>query len=161
MSPLNTHTNDCTIESLTQYNKNVASSNLQENSDDLTWEEESNSQDHNLDEMIVEVEDEEYLYARVKKETTGKKEKKKVYKKTSSSKHNKPQTRLDSKKPLKIILQIFKKRFTLQSIKNFLNKSNINLQQNYTGDENLPYICHMGDHLCHMVTFYLPYIVIW
>ena len=30
-----------------------------------------------------------------------------------------------------------------------------------TGDENLPYIRHMGDHLCHMVTFYLPYIVIW
>ena len=36
-----------------------------------------------------------------------------------------------------------------------------NTRDTYTGDENLPYIRHMGDHLCHMVTFYLPYIVIW
>ena len=37
----------------------------------------------------------------------------------------------------------------------------IYLSRTYTGDENLPYIRHMGDHLCHMVTFYLPYVVIW
>ena len=43
MSSLTTHKNDYTIESLTQNNENIASSNLQEDSDDLSWEEESNS----------------------------------------------------------------------------------------------------------------------
>ena len=43
MSPLPTHKNDYTIESSTQNNENVASSNLQQDNDDLSWEEESNS----------------------------------------------------------------------------------------------------------------------
>ena len=43
MSSLTTHKNDYTIESLTQNNENIASSNLQEDSDDLSREEESNS----------------------------------------------------------------------------------------------------------------------
>ena len=30
-----------------------------------------------------------------------------------------------------------------------------------TVDEDLPYIRHMGGHLCHMVNFFLPYVVIW
>ena len=70
-----TNQNNYNLDSLTQNNKNIASSKLQEDSDDLSWEEESESHDHNLDEMIPEKEDEDDLYTKVEKEKTGKKEK--------------------------------------------------------------------------------------
>ena len=34
------------LDSLTQYEDNISSSNLQVDSDDIAWEEEANSQDH-------------------------------------------------------------------------------------------------------------------
>ena len=34
------------LDSLTQYEDNISSSNLQVDSDDIVWEEEANSQDH-------------------------------------------------------------------------------------------------------------------
>ena len=94
-----TNQNNYNLDSLTQNNKNIASSNLQEDSDDLSWEEESESHDHNVDEIIPEKEDEDDLYTKVEKEKTDKKEKKKINKKIFLLKPNKSQTCLGSKKP--------------------------------------------------------------
>jgi len=94
------------LDSLTQYENNTASSNLQMDNEDLSWEEENNSLDQTND-MIVdnegeededEEEDEDDLYTKVDKEKRGKKDNKKINKKSSVSKPNKPQTRLGSKK---------------------------------------------------------------
>ena len=94
------------LDSLTQYESNTASSNLQMDNEDLSWEEENNSLDQTND-MIVdnegeededEEEDEDDLYTKVDKEKRGKKDNKKINKKSSVSKPNKPQTRLGSKK---------------------------------------------------------------
>jgi len=80
------HESESNLDSLTQYENNIASSNLQINSDDLSWEEENNSLDQNND-MIVdddeeekdndEEEDEDDLYTKVDKEKIGKKDNKK------------------------------------------------------------------------------------
>ena len=100
------HESESNLDSLTQYENNTASSNLQMDNDDLSWEEENNSLDQTND-MIVdnegeededEEEDEDDLYTKVDKEKRGKKDNKKINKKSSVSKPNKPQTRLGSKK---------------------------------------------------------------
>ena len=52
------HESESNLDSLTQYENNTASSNLQVDIDDLSWEEENNSLDQTND-MIVEDEGEE------------------------------------------------------------------------------------------------------
>ena len=101
------HESESNLDSLIQYENNIASSNLQIDSNDISWEEET-SQDQ-INEMIVdddeeednvdEEEDEDDLYTKVEKGKRGKKENKKINRKTSFSKPNKRQTRLGSKKP--------------------------------------------------------------
>ena len=105
------HENESNFDFLTQYENNIASSNLQIDSDDLSWDEENNSLEI-INDMIVddddeeednvrdeEEEDEDDLYTKVEKEKRGKKDNKKINKKSIVSKSNKPQTRLGSKKP--------------------------------------------------------------
>ena len=101
------HESESNLDSVTQYENNIESSNLQIDSDDLSWEEENNSLDQSND-MIVDddeeedndkEEDEDDLYTKVDKEKRGKKDNKKKNKKSYVSKSNKPQTRLGSKKP--------------------------------------------------------------
>ena len=104
------HENESNFDSLTQYENNIASSNLQIDSDDLSWDEENNSLEI-INDMIVddddeeednvrdeEEEDEDDLYTKVEKEKRGKKDNKKINKKSNVTKSNKPQTRLGSKK---------------------------------------------------------------
>ena len=49
--------------------------------------------------------------------------------------------------------------FNTSSLKRFQHW--IDQDINHTGDEDLPYLYHMGDKMCHMVTLLLPYDVIW
>ena len=51
------HEHESNLDSLTQYENNIASSNLQIDSDDLSWNEENNSLDQ-ISDMIVDDEEE-------------------------------------------------------------------------------------------------------
>ena len=53
------HESESNLDSLTQYGNNIASSNLQIDSDDISWKEETNSQDHKFNEMIIDDDEKE------------------------------------------------------------------------------------------------------
>ena len=101
------HESESNLDSLIQYENNIVSSNLQIDSDDISWNEEHNSLDQ-ISDMIVDDEEEVKRWRRRRRwsvyksrQKRGKKDNKKINKKSYVSKSNKPHTRLDSKKPWK------------------------------------------------------------